>query len=143
VLYPQPGILPRQDDRYHTLPYRYGFMPTMDPTRPFDERLAQVMTQPVNCWTRFDHATHTTSTFFGGSDSTLQECVFAPRSKDAPEGDGYLLGIANRLLDGRSDLVVVDTERMEEGAVASVKLPFRIGAGIHGWWVSEQQLGER
>ncbi len=142
VIYPTVGILPRQDDRYHTLPYRYGFMPTMDPTRPFDERLAHVLTQPVNCWTRFDHATRSTSTFFAGSESTLQECVFVPRSKSAPEGDGYLLGIANRLLEGRSDLVVVDTHRMEQGAVARVRLPFRIGAGIHGWWVTGEQLGQ-
>lgn len=140
ILYPTVGILPRQDDRYHTMPYRYGFMPTMDPTRPFDERLAHVLTQPVNCWTRFDHATRTTSTFFAGPESTLQECCFVPRAKDAPEGDGYVVGIANRLIESRSDLVIVDTKRMEEGAVATVKLPFKIGAGIHGWWVSEEQL---
>lgn len=140
ILYPAVGILPRQDDRYHTRHYRVGFMPTMDPSRPFDERLANVLTQPVNCWTRFDHETHQTSAFFAGSDSTLQECCFVPRSKDAPEGDGYLVGIANRLLEKRSDVVVVDTQRMEEGPVAAVKLPFRIGQGIHGWWVSEAHL---
>ncbi len=140
ILYPTVGILPRQDDRYHTVPYRYGFMPTMDPTRPFDERLAHVLTQPVNCWTRFDHATRGTSTFFAGAESTLQECCFVPRAKHAPEGDGYLVGIANRLIENRTDLVLVDTQRMEEGAVATVKLPFRIGQGIHGWWVSGEQL---
>ena len=34
VLYPQVGVLPRQDDRYHTHPYRFGFMPTLDPRTP-------------------------------------------------------------------------------------------------------------
>lgn len=140
VLYPHPGILPRQDDRYHTLRYRYGYMPTLDATRPFDHRLAKTLTQPVNCWTRFDHAERTTSTYFAGDSSSLQECVFAPRSQDAPEGDGYLLGIATRLLEGRSDLVIVDTRRMEEGAVATVKLPFKISQGIHGSWVPAAEL---
>ena len=140
VLYPHPGILPRQDDRYHTLRYRYGFMPTLDAARPFDHRLAKTLTQPVNCWTRFDHAERATSTYFAGDSSSLQECVFAPRGKDAPEGDGYLLGIATRLLEGRSDLVIVDTRRMEEGAVATVKLPFKISSGIHGSWVPATEL---
>jgi len=31
--------------------------------------------------------------------------------------------------------VVVDTQHMEDGAVATVKLPFRLNQGIHGWWV--------
>ncbi|HUN27156.1 MAG TPA: carotenoid oxygenase family protein [Steroidobacteraceae bacterium] len=140
VLFPHPGILPRQDDRYHTVPYRYGFMPTMDATRPFDERLANVLTQPVNCWTRFDHATRSAATFFAGPASTLQECCFVPRARNAPEGDGYLIGIANRLLEGRSDLVLVDTLHMEDGAVAAVRLPFRLNAGIHGWWLGSEHL---
>jgi carotenoid cleavage dioxygenase-like enzyme len=38
-------------------------------------------------------------------------------------------------------LVIADTHRLEEGAVACVKLPFRVGAGIHGWWVSGEALG--
>ncbi len=139
-LYREPGILPRQDDRFHTLPYRYGFMPTMDSTRPFDERLARVLTQPVNCYTRFDHGTRATASFFVGGESTLQECVFVPRRAGALEGDGYLVGLANRLLEGRTDLLVLDAQHLAEGPVATVRLPFRLGMGIHGWWVSEAQL---
>jgi carotenoid cleavage dioxygenase-like enzyme len=140
VLFPDVGILPRQDDRYHTKRYRYGFMPTMDPSRPFDQRLAKTLTQPVNCWTRFDQAERSKSTFFAGDASSLQECCFAPRHKDAPEGDGYLIGLATRLLEQRTDLLIVDTQRMEDGAVATVKLPFKIGQGIHGWWIPAEQL---
>jgi carotenoid cleavage dioxygenase-like enzyme len=76
-----------------------------------------------------------------GNASSLQECCFVPRSATAPEGDGYLIGIANALLEGRSNLVVVDTQHMEDGAVATVKLPFRLNLGIHGWWVPGSQLG--
>jgi len=140
VLYREPGILPRQDDRYHTLPYRYGFMPTMDPTRPFDERLARVLTQPVNCYTRFDHGTRQTASYFVGAESSLQECVFVPRRAGAPEGDGYLVGLANRLLEGRTDLLVLDAQHLDQGPVATVRLPLKLGMGIHGWWVSEAQL---
>ena len=141
VLFPgAAGILPRQDDRCHTLPYRYGFMPTIDSTRPLDERIANAATRPVNCWTRFDVIDRRTATFFVGDSESLQECCFVPRSRDAPEGDGYLVGIANVLLEGRSELVIVDTQHMREGAVARVRLPYRLNAGIHGWWVPGEHL---
>ena len=47
ILFPREiGILPRQDDRFHTLPYRYGFMPTIDVSKPVDERLANAPPGP-------------------------------------------------------------------------------------------------
>jgi carotenoid cleavage dioxygenase-like enzyme len=58
-------------------------------------------------------------------------------------GDGYLIGLANVLLEGRSNLVVVDTQHMEDGAVATVKLPFRLNLGIHGWWVPGELINTR
>lgn len=135
VLYPHAGVLPRQDDRYHTLPYRFGFMPTLEASKPLDERLAQMLMRPLNCYTKFDHATGETSSFFVGPDSGLQEPCFVPRRPDAAEGDGYLVGVVNRYLEWRSDLVIVDTSQMEAGPVATVRLPFRINGQVHGWWV--------
>jgi carotenoid cleavage dioxygenase len=135
VLYPHTGVLPRQDDRYHTVPYRYGFMPTIDAERPLDARLAQMPMRTLNCYTRFDHQTGRAESFFVGPDSGLQEPCFAPRSDKAAEGDGYLLGVANRFLEWRSDLVILDAQHLEDGPVATVKLPFRINGQVHGWWV--------
>ncbi len=89
----------------------------------------------MNCYTKFDLQTRATSTFHVGNAASLQECTFVPRAANAPEGDGYLVGIANMLLEGRSNLVVVDTLHMEEGPVATVKLPFKLNPGIHGWWL--------
>ena len=141
VMYPHTGVLPRQDDRYNTLPYRYGFMPTSDPKRPLSDRLAAMPFRPNNCYTKFDHATGKTTNFFIGDASGLQECCFVPRNKDASEGDGYLVGIANRLLEGgRTDLVIVDTRDMEAGPVATVQLPFRVYSQVHGWWVPGEKL---
>jgi carotenoid cleavage dioxygenase len=147
VLFPEIGILPRQDDRHHTVPYRYGFMPTLDVSKPLDERLANspagARVRPINCYTRFDLTTRKTSSFFAGPSSAVGECVFVPRHARAAEGDGYVIGIVNRLLEGRSDLVVVDTQEMSAGAVATVKLPFRLGMGIHGWWLPGEHLSAR
>lgn len=140
VMYPHTGVLPRQDDRYQTIPYSVGFMPIFDPTKPLDKELANARTVPLNCYTRFDHATRKTSTYFVGEDSGLQEPCFVPRSKDAPEGDGYLIGLANRFLENRNDLVILDAQRLEEGPIAQVKLPFRINTGVHGSWVPDYVL---
>jgi len=136
ALYPDTGVLPRQDDRYQTIPYRYGFMPTVDLSVPPHPAVAGRPFRPNNCYTRFDHTTGTTRTYRAGGDVALQECCFAPRRANAPEGDGYLLGVAERLLEcDRSDLLIIDTANVEAGPIATVRLPFRIFGQVHGWWV--------
>ncbi len=46
------------------------------------------------------------------------------------------MGIVNRRAENRSDLVILDAQRMSEGPVATVKIPVRLGKyGIHGNWV--------
>jgi carotenoid cleavage dioxygenase len=140
TLYPESGVLSRQDDRYHTVPYGVGFMPTLDPARPLDERLAASPMRPLNCWTRFDHASRTATSFFVGPDSSVQECCFVPRHARAAEGDGYLIGVVNRWLETRNDLLILDAGRLTEGPIATVRLPTRIHPQIHGWWASGEQL---
>jgi carotenoid cleavage dioxygenase len=137
VLYPDTGVLSRQDDRYHTIPYSVGFMPCLDVSRPLDPRLANTPMRPLNTWTRFDHATHGTQSYFVGAESGLSECCFVPRSAHAPEGDGYLIGTAQRLLEGRTDLLILDAQRLADGPLATVRMPFRLFNQIHGWWVPE------
>jgi carotenoid cleavage dioxygenase-like enzyme len=84
-MYPHQGALPRQDDRYNTMPYRYGFLPCPRPVS--------------TCYARFDHQNRTSTLYNAGSATTLDECCFAPRSKTAPEGAGYLM--ASRIVPTR------------------------------------------
>jgi carotenoid cleavage dioxygenase len=135
-LYPHVGALPRQDDRYNTVPYRYGFLPCPDPN-------AKPGTGGA-CYARFDHQNRTSTLFNAGTDSSLAECCFAPRNAKAPEGSGYLMGVATRNAEGgRSDLVILDAEHLADGPVAVVHLPMRAIGQIHGWWVPEAQLPQR
>ncbi len=46
--------------------------------------------------------------YFPGPESSVQECCFVPRHARAAEGDGYLVGVVNRWLEGRNDLLVLD-----------------------------------
>jgi carotenoid cleavage dioxygenase-like enzyme len=132
-LYPHVGALPRQDDRYNTVAYRYGFLPCPDPeARPGTGGA---------CYARFDHQTRKATLFNAGTESSLAECCFAPRSANAPEGSGYLMGVATRNTEGgRADLVILDAEHLSDGPVATVHLPMRAVGQIHGWWVPEAQL---
>lgn len=133
-LSPWTGALPRQDDRYNTQPYRYGFLGTRD-INAADPR------QAYGGYVRFDHSTGKQTFWNAGPGASLAECCFAPRSADAPEGDGYLMGVVNRQNEGgRGDLVILDAMHLEDGPVAVVKLPVRAIGQIHGWWVPEAQL---
>ncbi len=136
VLYPNYlGGLPRQDDRYHTVPYRYGFLPCPDPESADPSKPA------ASCWARFDHQTRKATVYRASEGTHLLEAVFAPKSPQAPEGLGYLLGVATRNQEnGRADLLILDAERLQDGPIATVKLPVRAAPQIHGWWVPEWQL---
>jgi len=139
VLYPNTGVLSRQDDRYHTVPYSVGFLRCLDEAQPLDPRLGGAPMRPLNTWARFDHPAKRVQSYFGGADVGLEECCFVPRSARAPEGDGYLLGVAQRQLENRSELLVLDAQRLAEGPLARVLMPFRIFGQIHGWWVPQAQ----
>ncbi len=143
VMYSQTGYLPRQDDRYNTVPYRYGFMNVTDSTRPLQPGMAGF--RGANCFVRFDHQTRRTSTFATPDGANLSEPCFVPRSASAPEGEGYLLGVVHALRDGgRTDLLILDAEHLEDGPMATVKLPVLTNTQVHGWWMSAQntKIGE-
>jgi carotenoid cleavage dioxygenase len=132
------GALPRQDDRYNTVPYRIGFLPCPDPD-PKDANK-----RPSSCYARFDHATRKTQLYRAPEGATLAEACFAPRSANAPEGSGYLVGVASYAAEnGRCDLVVLDAEHLDNGPVATVKLPTKIVGQIHGWWVPRAQMPKK
>ena len=92
------GVLARMDDRYLSLPYRYGFVGHNDrraavrhgrrrqPRGPRHELLQAL---------RLANPTAPESTFFVGNVQSLQESGFVPRKGSTAEGDGYIMGIAS------------------------------------------------
>jgi len=132
-LYPHVGALPRQDDRYNTVPYRYGFLNCPNPHTEGGRGGATL--------TRFDHQTRTDSYFDFGTSVSIAEACFAPKNANAREGEGYLMAVkTNNDQNGRGDLVIMDAERLGDGPVATVMLPIRATGQIHGWWVPESQM---
>ena len=64
------------------------------------------------------------------------ELVFVPRSENAPEGDGWLMGYVINLADETTDFVILDAQNFERTPAASVHIPHRIPPGFHGNWVT-------
>lgn len=58
----------------------------------------------------------------------------------APEADGFLVTIANRRDTKLSCILILDAQKLAEGPVAIIELPFRLRNGIHGSWVPSTEL---
>ena len=136
----KPGALSRIDDRFLGHDYRYGFLGYSDLTKPFDPKSAGISRIPVNSLGRFDFKTGEVASMFAGPTMGLQEIAFAPRSADAPEGDGWVMCVGTDYADHRSELIIGDTADLAAGPIARVKLPFKVPSQVHGNWVPAGML---
>ncbi len=138
------GVLARMDDRYLSLPYRYGYVGNNDSSKPYDTADRRQSRGPrdehLPALRREEPGLDKESVFFAGPTQSLQESMFVPRKGSKEEGDGYVMGIASNYAEMLSELHIVDAKKMEEGAVAIVKLPFRLRGGTHVNWYSADEL---
>jgi carotenoid cleavage dioxygenase-like enzyme len=130
---------PRIDERFAMAPYRHGWA-ACDETPPGARPTSLGGGLSLNAIAHFDHAAGTVRLWHAGPGSAVQEPQFVPRSPDAPEGSGWLLVVVNRLELMHSDLVVLDALQLERGPVATLRLPMRLRAGLHGTWVDGADL---
>jgi carotenoid cleavage dioxygenase-like enzyme len=120
-----PGEFPRIDDRVAGLKNRFGAIAAS--TGPEDRS---------NAIAWFDLARGARAQFTLPRGDATSEPVFVPRTPDAAEGDGWLLAVVWRGEERRSDLIVLDTQRIERGPVATVQLAHRVPFGFHGNFVT-------
>lgn len=132
---------PRIDDRFSGQPYRYGWMLEMDMRRPVELKGGSAGGLLMNCLFLKDHATGAEQHWWCGPVSSLQEPCFIPRSKTAPEGDGWIVQICNRLEEHRSDLLLFDALEIEKGPIATINIPIRMRFGLHGNWAEAADIG--
>jgi len=126
----KPTSFTRIDDRYLSVPFRYSFNLLVNSPHG----------KIPNVWKRLDYHSLGVDTFFAGDRYGLHEPQFVPRRHDAPEGDGYLIGVANDYATARSELIVVDAQHLADGPIARVKLPFQLHMQVHGCWASSRDL---
>jgi len=136
-----PGILPRMDDRFLSLDYRYAYVGSRDTSVPPDTKRAPGMgPMTSNVMQRLDTKTGEISQCFVEPVQSLQENCFVPRKNAKDEGDGYVMAIASNYESMTSDLVIADAQRIDEGVIATVKLPFRLRSGTHTNWFPQSAL---
>ena len=143
ILIPGQNIIDliRIDQRYLSLPCQYAYAGFNDRNRPFDEaRAGNLKGRVTNSYGRFDLRSGKTDAYFAGETHSLQEPCFVPHSRQAPEGAGYLIGMASNFADMRSELIIADAQNLAAGDVARVILPFRSTQQVHGIWVDESEL---
>ncbi|HWL48213.1 MAG TPA: carotenoid oxygenase family protein [Sphingomonadaceae bacterium] len=144
VLFDMPvADLARMDNRFRMRPYRYAFTQFFDATRKLDERVGaggSAKGTIRNSYGRFDMQTGEVQSLYAGDSHSLQECQFVPRRPDSPEGDGYLLGVANNLAEMRSELIIADAANLAGGELARVILPFRASSQVHCEWLSVDEF---
>ncbi|KAF6824406.1 lignostilbene dioxygenase family protein [Colletotrichum musicola] len=127
-----PGEMARIDERFQTRPYDKIFLPVIVPGKPTPG--PPILPVGLSGYMLVDKSVSRETLFDPGSNCTVEEPVFVPRSEDAPEGDGWMLGMVHHHDVDRSELVVLDTRSFEK-PVAVVQLPFKTKGQVHGNWV--------
>ncbi|MGE3846541.1 MAG: carotenoid oxygenase family protein [Gammaproteobacteria bacterium] len=123
----QASEFPRLDERYAGRAHRYGYFSTT----PGAQGRAAVFDEIA----RYDFARGAREVYRLPAGDSVSEPVFVPRAADAPEGEGWLLAVAHRAREGRSDLLVLDAAHLTDGPVAQARLETRVPSGFHGNWM--------
>ena len=121
---------PRPDERFFGQDYRYAWAIGL----PKGGDAAFLDAQPLY---RHDLKTGERQVHDFGPDRIPGEFVFVPRSDDAPEGDGWMIGYVIDAANETTDLVILDAADIAKPPVASVHLPHRVPPGFHGNWLPD------
>jgi carotenoid cleavage dioxygenase len=95
----------------------------------------------MNCLFLKDFDTGAEQHWWCGPTSSLQEPCFIPRNATAPEGDGWIVQVCNRLHDASTDLLLFDALEIEKGPIATIEVPIRLRFGLHGNFATSEALG--
>ena len=121
------GEFPRLDERFSMLNYRHGFYASSIGDHPPGISF--------NSITHRDHKTQTKKVYtLKDKVDAIGEPIFVPSSKESEEGDGYLIALAYRGNENRSDLLIFNAMNVDSGPIATAHLPHRIPYGFHGNW---------
>jgi carotenoid cleavage dioxygenase len=117
----RPQEFPRVDERLVGRPHRYGYAPCVGADDGSDALL------------KHDFVGDDSMSRHFGAGKSLGEFVFHPRSPEAAEDDGVLMGYVYDRATDRSELAILDARTLAD--IAAIKLPHRVPAGFHGNWL--------
>ncbi len=125
-----PGEFGRIDERYVGYDYTYTWslgsigIPGMDGSP-----------DGFNSIFRYDRKTGSRVAHTLPEGDSFGEPVFVPRNEAAAEGDGFVLTVAHRRAEDRSDLIILDAQNIERAPLAICQLPHRVPYCFHGSWM--------
>lgn len=71
-----------------------------------------------------------------GPDRYGSESPFVPRINAKDEDDGYLVSFVTDMKANRSECILIDAKKFEQGPVCRIFLPHRISCGTHSTWAN-------
>ncbi|HEX9831491.1 MAG TPA: carotenoid oxygenase family protein [Mycobacterium sp.] len=124
-----PSEIGKVDQRYYGKGHRYGFQIGGQPKRR-GMRMDSLIRNDVEKCTeevyqiRDDHQL-----------AAVLEGSFAPRTKDAAEGDGFIIIPVSWWSDRKGEFQIFDTDDITAGPICKIELPFHMGWTPHGHWM--------
>jgi carotenoid cleavage dioxygenase len=120
----------RINDAYLGRRARYGYVGLRDP-RP-DEK-PQV--GAFEAFARYDLTNGTKKVHRFPAGVTVCEPVFVPEPHASGEDGGFIFTFAHRANDSAGMFIILDARNIEGEPLATVRLPRRVPAGLHGSWM--------
>jgi 8'-apo-carotenoid 13,14-cleaving dioxygenase len=120
---------PRPDERLIGKPYRFAYtmaLPATGASEAFSSH--RLFKHDLELGLREEHDF--------GPNRFPGEFVFVPKTPDAAEDDGWLMGYVVDMKDQTTDLVILDARNFAGQPQAVVHIPHRIPPGFHGNWVA-------
>ena len=120
------GELPRIDDRFIGYKYQHAYYAST-----LNQDLLPVYYDSIS---HYAFKAEQKKSYQLNSGSLCIEPLFVPKNLQAKEGDGYLLSYVYHQQQSRSDLIILNTNCIEDGPVATIQFPHRVPFGPHGCW---------
>jgi carotenoid cleavage dioxygenase-like enzyme len=89
---------------------------------------------------KYDLVNETNQHFEYGPGRFGGEPIFAPKPDGVNEDDGWIIGFVWDDNEKRSECVILDAAKFDEGPVARVLMPRRVPFGFHAGWVDQDGL---
>lgn len=92
---------------------------------------------------KYDLVNETSQHFPYGLNRFGGEPIFAPKPNGVNEDDGWVIGFVWDDEKQRSECVVLDAAKFDEGPIATIVMPRRVPFGFHASWVDQDQISQQ
>ena len=125
-----PQEFPRIDERFFGQPYRHTWT-VSQPSEAVSNFVAD------NALYHHDLESGVKRSYTFGAGKVGGEFVFVPKSDDAKEADGWLMGLVIDTHKETTELQFFDALDIEKGPTGAIFVPHRIPLGFHGNWIAD------